>query len=249
MDALTRRCEHAVVKGKLKQYKGNQTAQCANCACAVGFYRNTQSCPGPSSDPSPAMCTDLWWPDAQLGEPVSMLDGQHYCLHQLLDLLVQAPHVCVVLCGLLIHLHGLDPGVILRRQGIQDEVRVLVHAHQVPRLQGVGIHQAHHGQEDGLSGGRLQHNTLALALCIQVHCCTILLLIALGLHVQHLHDIGHQVRELVVHFDLLLVLLDLQPQPALLQAQARGLVLQHAVLVVQEPGALRDRLGGHACRA
>ena len=54
-----------------------------------------------------------------------MCHREHNCLHQLLYLLVEATNVTVVLCGLLIHLHGLDSGVILCWQRVQDEVRVL----------------------------------------------------------------------------------------------------------------------------
>ena len=50
---------------------------------------------------------------------------EHNCLHQLLYLLIEATNVTVVLCRLLIHLHGLDSGVILCWQRVQNEVGVL----------------------------------------------------------------------------------------------------------------------------
>lgn len=63
------------------------------------------------------------------------------CNSDLLDLLVQASDVTVLLRGPLVHLHGLHPGVVLRRQGLQDQIRVLVdsleeHAHIQHRMKG-----------------------------------------------------------------------------------------------------------------
>ena len=52
-----------------------------------------------------------------------------------LDLLVEPPHVDERLLGLLVHLHGLHPRVILGGQLVEHQVRVLVHAHQVAGLQ------------------------------------------------------------------------------------------------------------------
>ena len=40
-----------------------------------------------------------------------------------------------------LHLHGLDPRVVLGGQRVQDEVAVLVDAYQVPRLQLLRVHQ------------------------------------------------------------------------------------------------------------
>lgn len=54
-----------------------------------------------------------------------MGDREHNGFHQLLYLLIEASNVTVVLCGLLINLHGFHPGVILCRQGVQDQVRIL----------------------------------------------------------------------------------------------------------------------------
>ena len=63
--------------------------------------------------------------------PVLVGHGQHHRLHQLLDLLVQAADVAVLLGRPGVHLHGLHPAVVLRGQGVQDEVTVLVNTHQV----------------------------------------------------------------------------------------------------------------------
>lgn len=46
----------------------------------------------------------FWRPDAQSFEALCVCDWQHYSFHKLLDLLVQATHITVVFCWLLIHL-------------------------------------------------------------------------------------------------------------------------------------------------
>ena len=45
-------------------------------------------------------------PDAQGLEAVCMSHRQYHSFHQLLDLLVQATHIAVIFCWLLIHLHA-----------------------------------------------------------------------------------------------------------------------------------------------
>ena len=45
----------------------------------------------------------------------------------LLNLLIQAPDVTVLLCGPLVHLHGLHTRVVLCGQGLQDQIGVFVH--------------------------------------------------------------------------------------------------------------------------
>lgn len=82
--------------------------------------------------------------------PLLVCHRQHNSLNQLLDLLVETANVGILLGGTLVHLHGLDSCVILRRQGLEDEVRVLVDADQVTRLQLLGIHQADHWQKVSL---------------------------------------------------------------------------------------------------
>ncbi|MPC22113.1 hypothetical protein E2C01_015121 [Portunus trituberculatus] len=92
--------------------------------------------------------------------------GEHHCLNQLLNLLIQSSNVAVLLCGSLVHLHGLHPRVVLSWQCLQDQVGVLVHPHQIPRLEGLGVHQANDRQE--------------------VHICPVLLTILIGIHVKDL---------------------------------------------------------------
>ena len=73
--------------------------------------------------------------DSNVVEAFLMGHGQHDRLDELLDLLVEASHVVELLGGLLVHLHRLDPRVELRGQHLQDQVRVLVHAHEVRGLE------------------------------------------------------------------------------------------------------------------
>lgn len=80
--------------------------------------------------------------DANLLEPIGFLHGPHNRLDQLLDLLIQPAHVSVLLRGLLIHLHGFDSAVIFGRQGVEDEIRVLVNADEIGGLQLVRVDEA-----------------------------------------------------------------------------------------------------------
>ena len=109
-----------------------------------------------------------------------MSHGQHDGLHQLLDLLLKSSNIAVVLRWLLVNLHRLHTRIILGRQRVQDEVGVLVDAHQVARLEFVRVNQTDDGQEDGLPRGRLQHHSLAAALRVQVHVAAVLLLLRLA---------------------------------------------------------------------
>ena len=59
----------------------------------------------------------------------------------------------------------------------------------------------------------------------------------LGFEIQDLHDVPHEVRQLLVHFDLLQVLLHLLLVPLQVQRQAVALVAKHADLVLQQTGS------------
>lgn len=74
-----------------------------------------------------------------------------HCLHQLFDLLVQTTNIGVGLGGPLIHLHRLYARVVLGRQLVQNQVRVLVDANEVSRRQLVVGNKADNGQEDSLT--------------------------------------------------------------------------------------------------
>ena len=59
------------------------------------------------------------------------------------------------------YLHGLDPRVVLCRELFEDEVGVLVDAHEVAGLQLLRLDEPDHGQEVRLPGRRLDHRALA----------------------------------------------------------------------------------------
>ena len=73
-------------------------------------------------------------------------------------------------------------------------------------------------------------------------------LTVLGLGIQHLHDVSDQVRQLHVHLDLLLVLLDLLPLAAALVGDALQVAAHDADVVVDEVDALPQLGGRHVPR-
>ena len=70
----------------------------------------------------------------------------------------------------------------------------------------------------------------------------------LGLGIQHLHDVADQVRQLHVHLDLLLVLLNLLPLAAALVGDALQVAAHDADVVVDEVDALPQLGGRHVLR-
>mmetsp|Transcript_7696 Transcript_7696/g.26505 ORF Transcript_7696/g.26505 Transcript_7696/m.26505 type:complete len:458 (+) Transcript_7696:35-1408(+) len=186
----------------------------------------------------------LGGPDSQVLKVLLVRHGQHDGLHQLPDLLVQASDVRVVLRGLLVHLHHLDPRVVLGRQGVQHQVAVLVHADEVARLEGLRVDQAHDRQEDRLPRAGLEHDALPRPLGVEVRARPVLLLV-LRSRVKDLHDVPHQVRQLLVELDLFLVVLDLLLGRAQVQRKPCALVLQHPDLVLQQTSPSADLVRGH----
>ena len=63
--------------------------------------------------------------------------------------------------SLYLYLHGLDPGVVLCGELFEDEVGVLVDAHEVAGLQLLRLDQTNHGQEVRLPRRRLDDRALA----------------------------------------------------------------------------------------
>ena len=61
-----------------------------------------------------------------------------------------------------VDLHGLDSRVVLCRKLFEDEVRVLVDADEVAGFHVLGVNEADHRQEVGLTGRRLDDGALAL---------------------------------------------------------------------------------------
>mmetsp|Transcript_9208 Transcript_9208/g.35846 ORF Transcript_9208/g.35846 Transcript_9208/m.35846 type:complete len:340 (-) Transcript_9208:62-1081(-) len=180
--------------------------------------------------------------NAQRLELLRVGHGQDHRLGELLDLLVEAANVGVILCGLLVNLHGLDAAVVLRGEHVEDEIRVLIDAYQIRGLQLVSVDETDDGQEDGLPRRGLEHHGLALTFAVQIYVRAVVLLLVLGLEVQDLHHVPHQVRELLVHLDLLEVLLHLLLVALQIERQPVALIPQHPDLVLQQSLAHLDVL-------
>ena len=75
---------------------------------------------------------------------------------------------------------------------------------------------------------------------IEVDVGAVLLKLVLELHVQQLHHVRHEVRQLLVELDLLGVLLDLLLLRLLLVVEAHHLVLDDLDLVFEHPCPLRN---------
>lgn len=73
-------------------------------------------------------------------------------------------------------------------------------------------------------------------------------LTVLGLGIQYLHDVADQVRQLHVHLDLLLVLLNLLPLAAALVGDALQVAAHDADVVVDEVDALPQLCRRHVLR-
>lgn len=110
----------------------------------------------------------LWRLDANLLEPLRLLHGPDDGLDKLLDLLVETTNVRVLLCRLLIDLHGLDSAVVLGRKRVENEIGVLIDTNKIARLQGGGVDQTDQREEDGLSCRCLDDCGLAHAGGIQI---------------------------------------------------------------------------------
>mmetsp|Transcript_7187 Transcript_7187/g.15374 ORF Transcript_7187/g.15374 Transcript_7187/m.15374 type:complete len:342 (-) Transcript_7187:476-1501(-) len=69
------------------------------------------------------------WLNADILEAFRMRHGQNNGFNQLLDLLIKPSNVTIVFRGLFINFHCFHARVILRRQRLEYQVRILVHAY------------------------------------------------------------------------------------------------------------------------
>lgn len=134
-----------------------------------------------------------------------MSDRQDDSLSQLLNLLVQASNIRILLRWLLLKFHGLDSRIILRRQLLQKDIRILINADQFPRPKLRRIYKSRHRQEDSIPGASLDNNTFILRFLIQVN---LPIIINLGLDIQYLNNVRDQPRQLLILFDLGTVILE-----------------------------------------
>ncbi len=87
----------------------------------------------------------LGWLDANGLEDLAVCDGEHDGLLHLTKLLRETTNVRVLLLGLLVDLHGLDAGIILRRKLVQNQVAVLVDTNEISRLEIVRSDKTNNG--------------------------------------------------------------------------------------------------------
>ena len=122
---------------------------------------------------------------AQIFEAVLVGHGQHDSLDELFDLLVEAADVAVLFRGTLVHFHGFNARVVLDGQLLKYEIRVLVDADQIARLELFWLYEANHRQKVGLTRRCLDDGALAFALRVQVHVGA-LFFVALRVNVEYL---------------------------------------------------------------
>jgi hypothetical protein len=126
-------------------------------------------------------------------KPLRLLHRPHDSLHQLLNLLVQTPHIRILLGRLLIDLHSLNPAIILRRQRVKHQITILIHANQIPWLQLLMIHEPNKWQENSLPSTRLNHRALPNPRRIEIDIRAFLSSFLLHIQIQQLHNITNQV--------------------------------------------------------
>ena len=101
--------------------------------------------------------------DADGIEHVLVRHGEDDGLDELLNLLVGTADVGILLGRPLVDLHGLDAGVEFGGELLEDEVGVLVGAHQIGGFEVVHLDEAGNGKVDGLSGRCADDGALGLA--------------------------------------------------------------------------------------
>lgn len=70
----------------------------------------------------------LWWPDSNILELLLMSNGENNSFSELLNLFIEATNVCILFGWSFLYLHGPDPRVILSRELLEQNIRVLVNA-------------------------------------------------------------------------------------------------------------------------
>jgi len=98
----------------------------------------------------------LWWLNANRLKDLFVGDRQNNSLLHLTKLLGESTDIRVSLLRLLVDLHGLDTGVILGRQLVEDEVAIFVDTDEVTRLQVLRVDEANNGKKNGLNKRRCQ---------------------------------------------------------------------------------------------
>lgn len=79
-----------------------------------------------------------------------MRHGKYDRLNKLFNLLVQPADIVVILGRLLVHFHRLYATIILCREHVEDQVRVLVHTDEIRGSELVWVDEADHWEKDCL---------------------------------------------------------------------------------------------------
>jgi hypothetical protein len=132
--------------------------------------------------------------DANLLKPLRLFHGPYHSLDELFDLLVQASNIGVLLCRLLVDLHGLDSAIVFSGKSIQDKIRILVDTDEVAGLELFVIHESDERKEDGLTSRGLDDGGLAHAGGIQIYIGAFFRSFRLDIKIQQFHDVAHEVR-------------------------------------------------------
>mmetsp|Transcript_21900 Transcript_21900/g.44670 ORF Transcript_21900/g.44670 Transcript_21900/m.44670 type:complete len:262 (+) Transcript_21900:879-1664(+) len=184
-----------------------------------------------------------------------MSHGKNHRLDQFLNLLIRPPDVRIFLRGSLVHLHGLDPRIELGGQFFENEIRVFVGPHEIGRFEFLHVHETGNGEVNRLTGRGPYHGAARFALRIGIGRGSLFPAAAsasflfqesvLRLGLQHLHDVPHQIGQLLIQFDLLDVLADPLPLGPALVLDALDVGAHDANVVVDEVDSLAEFGGGH----
>mmetsp|Transcript_62077 Transcript_62077/g.173336 ORF Transcript_62077/g.173336 Transcript_62077/m.173336 type:complete len:390 (+) Transcript_62077:291-1460(+) len=175
--------------------------------------------------------------------------GQDHSFNEFLDLLISTSNVTVFFRGSFVDFHGLHAAVKFFRQLFQNEIRVLVSAHQIARFEFIGIHKARDGQKDGLSSRRSDHCRPSLSIRIGIGGVSrfffFLIEAIFGIWFQHFHNICNQVRKLLVQFHLFLVFSNSITLATRLVGDSLNIRLHDTNIVVDQVNALSQLSNRH----
>jgi hypothetical protein len=134
--------------------------------------------------------------DSNLLEALGLLHGPDDSLDQLFNLLVQTTDVGVLFGGLLVDFHGLNSAVVLGRECVENEVRVLVDTDEITGLELFVVDKTNQGEEDGLASRCLDDSRLAYACGIQIDVGTLFGSIFFDVQIEDLDNVSDKVWEL-----------------------------------------------------
>mmetsp|Transcript_12381 Transcript_12381/g.28676 ORF Transcript_12381/g.28676 Transcript_12381/m.28676 type:complete len:366 (-) Transcript_12381:216-1313(-) len=191
----------------------------------------------------------LGWFDANGIKHIFVSHWQNHRFDQFLDLLISTTNVTVFFCWSLIYFHGLDTRIKLGRKLFQNEIRILVGAHQIAWLEFIRIDQTRHRQENRLTRRCPYHSRTGLARCIHIRRVTRLLFFffetIFGIGFENFHDIGNEIRKLFVESDFFLIVTNSIPLSSRFMRDALHIGLHDANIVVEQMNSLSQFSNTH----